>query len=573
MVCPPEPWPGLFGGGVLGNQECLVRVPIQDVEEKHGSAIDHYKKADMSSVLEVVNHLQQVPLRVNDDMVSLQRITWENGIDGLWPCSRAPLDVPERLGSDPDPDDLKLRNRLASQAHRAREQNRPKRVKIERSLQVAEELAGREIWQAIHSDHRGRLYVNNKFCSTQGPDNEKSLISFSHKTPTGEEGLEWLLKSAAGHNGMSRQTWHARLKWGQNNLQQMVAAATDPLGKLELWRSAKDPWQYLQACQGVKEVLETGSTGVPVRFDQTTSGCGILSTLVRDRKVAGLCNVYGSEPKDLYTVVAELVTERLIVDLQIGDTMEKALAELWLGRGIDRGLTKGPILAAPYGGSYMSLADSLVDALDEYLGFVPLDEFSYRVAVPAKYLAKHLWSEMKVEVESCLAVKSWLKKVCRKVMSKGHPLEWTTSMGWPMRLADREPTRRRINTLLFGSKISIVMADQPVDSPLSPTQANKGIGANFVHALDAAFLMDVVGRAKGKGIPLLTNHDCFACPTTHAEGLHRLLHHTYGEMYKVDWLGMFRSEIKERTGISTPEPPMINTLGEGEIGSSPYLFS
>ena len=69
----------------------------------------------------------------------------------------------------------------------------------------------------------------------------------------------------------------------------------------------------------------------------------------------------------LKALKAEQVTQRLTQDLQFGDEKEKALAELWLGRGIDRKLTKGPILASPYGGSFMSLCDSLVEALDDHL--------------------------------------------------------------------------------------------------------------------------------------------------------------------------------------------------------------
>ena len=63
-------------------------------------------------------------------------------------------------------------------AHRDREVNRPRRVKIERSLQAAEELAGRHVWQSWHTDYRGRMYTGNKFVTTQGQDHEKAQLSF-----------------------------------------------------------------------------------------------------------------------------------------------------------------------------------------------------------------------------------------------------------------------------------------------------------------------------------------------------------------------------------------------------------
>ena len=573
MVCPPEPWPGLYGGGVLGNQECLIRVPIQDNEEKDGSAIEHYRRADLSAFVSAVNHLQATPLVVDGEMVELQRTAWENGIEGLYPCRRAPMEVPERLGNEPTAEELRARNRLAAMAHRDREQNRTRRIKIERALQSAEELAGRTVWQAYHADHRGRIYSGNKYVTHQGPDYEKALLSFQQQAPATEEGIDWIFKAAAGHYGLSRSYWSERLRWGQQHKDQMLAAAADPLGRLELWRSAKDPWQFLQMCKGLQQALETGATGVPIRFDQTTSGCGILAALVRDAKVGRLCNLFGTTPRDLYSVIAEQVVRRLTVDLEMGDERSKALAELWLGRGIDRGLVKGPILATPYGGSYMSLCDSLVDALDEHLGYVPLDEFAFRVAIPAKYLASHLWAELKAVVQPCIEVKTWLKKSCRLVMSAGHPFEWTTPMGWPMRLADREPTKRKVQTLMFGRKISLTIQDQPVDSPLSATQANKGIGANFVHAFDAALCQQVIYRAGELGMPLLTNHDCFATHTNDATVLHTMLHTAFRDMHRTNWLQVAREEIQMTTGVSLSDPPYIGTLQPGLLGTNPYLYS
>ena len=573
MVCPPNPWNGLYGGGMIDNQECLVRVPIQDHEEKHTTAITHYKTANLLKVLTAVNYLQETPLRVDAEMVDLQRVAWENGIDGLFPCSRAPMDLPERLGNNPTAEDLKLRNRLAAMAHRDREQNRPRRVRIERSLQMAEELSGRTIWQSYHADHRGRLYTGNKYVTTMGPDTEKAILHFNSKMAVDDTGIEWLLKAAAGHYGLSKKTWKERLMWGNRNIEKIKATAQDPLKNLDLWRDADDPWQFLQLCRGVEQAIKFRKCDVPVRFDQTTSGCGILSALVRDKNVGRLCNLYGDEPQDLYTKVAEQVTYRLSQDLQLGDEKEKALAELWLGRGIDRKLTKGPILASPYGGSFMSLCDSLVEALDEHLNYVPLDEFALRVAMPSKYLAKHIWAELKKEIHTCMEVKKWLMKVCRITLSKGKPLEWTSPSGWPMKVADREPTTRTVRTFLFGKRLNVNLQDQPINAPLSATQANKSIGANFAHSLDSAYLVSLLNTCEDQAIPVLTNHDCFATQAMTAGELHKTLHKTMNSMYKNDLLKQAWIEMCVNSGINLPEPPWVNTLDENVIGSNPYLFS
>ena len=221
----------------------------------------------------------------------------------------------------------------------------------------------------------------------------------------------------------------------------------------------------------------------------------------------------------------------------------------------------------------MSLCDSLVDSLEEHLGFVPLDEFTFRVAIPSKYLASHLWSSTKEEIHRILEIKTWLKKVTRKVMVKGHPLEWTTPMGWPMRIADREPQLRNVKTLLFGQKTSMNLVSQPFNAPLSATQANKGVCANWTHSFDACFVHWVVCRVVELGWPLLTNHDCFACHASNAEPIHRLLHDTFRDLYIHDWLADIKEEIQTNTGVSLPKIPYVNDLSEGLLGTNPYLFS
>ena len=570
MLVPPRDWVGLHGGGLLENEEPLVKVVLQDASEE--GALAHYEAADMSVPVAAVNHLQRQRLICSGPMVGTQRVTWEGGWEGLWPCSRNPPELPDRLTGNPSPEEVKARNKRAAAAHRDREMNRHRRVKIERSLQIAEDVADRVVYQAHYCCHRGRIHANARV-STQGPDHEKAQLSFAEQLPVNAEAFDWLLKGAAGHYGLSRSAWKERLDWGSKHIDLMVAAADDPLNRTELWRGAKDPWQFLQACMGVKEAKETGRTGVMVRFDQTTSGCGILAALTRQDSVGRLCNLYGDTPADLYSIVAESVTAELSKDLQSGDQRRQTLAQLWLERGVDRGLCKGPILRAPYGGSYMSLCDGLVDALERHLGYVPLEEYVLRVSIPSKYLASIMWSELKRVINPVMEVKGWLRACCKKVLLQQKPLEWTSPSGWPMRVADREQTQRTIGTYLYGKRVEMNFADQPIDSPLSYTQANKALVANAIHAFDAAFCSTIAYKAAEQSIPLLTTHDCFACHPANAGRLHELLHWEFGQMYRKPQLARIHQEMQDNSGIDLPAPPIHNTMDPMAIGSNFYLFS
>lgn len=571
MVCEPRPWSGLWGGGRLGNEESLIRVPLADIDIPN--ARSHYERKNMQWLYRAANHLQSTCFVVSGEIVNIQRIAWEGGFDGLWPCSRAPMEPPPRLGHDPDINELKARNRLAAIAHRDREQNRPQRIRIERTLQLAEASAGRDVFQEIHTDHRGRFYTGNRYVTHQGPEYEKAMLDFSHKQLVDSDAMAWILKAAAGHYGLGRKSWEERLTWGWDNRELMLSVAADPLEKMELWRSADDPWQFLQLCRGYKEAAETGRSGVPIRFDQTTSGCGILAALVRDEAVGRACNLFGDTRDDLYEQVAAAVNLRLQKDLDYGDVREKTLAEIWLKRGVTRSLVKGPVLAVPYGGSYQSCADRLLEDLDKHLGHPPLDEFKLRVSLPSKYLASHLWAELKVAVEPVNQIKSWLKKCCRKVMLEGYVLQWDGPSGWPFLVNDREPSSTKVSTFLFGKKISYKFQQQPEGNPLSPTLANKSLPANFTHGFDAAMVHQLIYRAEEQCVHLMTNHDCFAVHPTNAGWLHETLLETFHDLYQKDWLEDWRSQIQSQTGIRLPNPPMVGTLDPKLIGSNPYLFS
>jgi len=575
MVCPPNPWVGIHGGGRLGSIEPMIRLPVQDQEDRRGPALDPYRQAPgMAKVTAMVNHLQAVPLTCSGDMPGLLRVAWDNGIDGLFPCRRVPPEVPERLGDDYQPEELQRRNRLAAIAHRDRVKNRATRIRVERTIQHAEAMAGRDCWQGWCIDYRGRAYATNAYSTHQGPDYDRALIAFRPE-PVGSDGIDWILKAAAGHDGLGRATWADRLAWGQENRQRMVAAAEDPLGRLELWRSTSDPWQFLQLCRGLKEAIETGQTGVPIRLDQTTSGLGILSALLRHRSTARLCNVWGKTPRDLYSVVAERCIAALRLELETSeDPHRRLMAERWLEVGITRSTVKGPVLAQPYGGSYMGAADAMADVMDAALGGdVQIEEFNWKVGIPAKYMAGILWREMKPLVAPCSLIKPWLRTVVTRVFLSGQPLEWTTPSGFPMRVADRMLKVIKVHTMLYGKQTATSFADAPLDAKLDPGLANKAICANFTHSFDAAFMTLVVDALRGRKIAVLPNHDCFATTPAHATELHNLLLHQFRGMWTTDWLEVFVEEVQGRTGVKLPKLPAYGDLAPGEIGENPHVFS
>ena len=282
----------------------------------------------------------------------------------------------------------------------------------------------------------------------------------------------------------------------------------------------------------------------------------------------------GDRPNDLYGVVAARVQDALRADLEAGDPRAQRHAAFWLELGIDRKLTKGPVMTSAYGARYQGVLDGLVELLTQELGLLQPWEYEAKLLAPSRYLAKRLLATLKEEVRPCLAVQEWLRQVSAIVVRAQKPIEWTTPMGFPIRLGAPAPMRSKVQTLMSGSPSWQTLMDKPKAGELSARATNRSITANLAHSFDGAFAAAIVHRGAMHGAQLLTNHDCFAACPARCDWLHHTLHDELRVLYMPDWLAEISAEIKTRSGVERlPEPPMVGDLCPGEIGQNPYCFS
>jgi DNA-directed RNA polymerase len=569
MLAPPRPWPGLYGGGHYSNTQPLVgcRTPRD---------LAYLEEADLSTALKVVNTLQDQQMAIDPWMVDMQRQAWDANLPDLFPVRREPLSSPPRPEDQSNRKAWREWQKEAAKAWHDEREGKRQRVRIEQALRQCEQVSGQPVWFAYDLDFRGRVYSSNRYATHQGPDWEKAAVGFAAAERCDEEAADWILKAAAGHFGLGRATWEERLRWGHNNIERMVAAAESPLDQLDLWAGAKEPWQFLQMARAFRSWLADPSQpiGVPIRFDQTTSGPGILAALVRDRRIAESCNLIGDRPNDLYAVVALRVQQILRGDLEAGCDRAQRHAAFWLELGIDRKLTKGPVMTTTYGAQYQGLVDGLVELLTQEVGLLQPWEYESKLLAPSRYLAKRLLATLKEEVQPCLAVQDWLRKVSAAVVKEQKPIEWATPMGFPIRLGAPTPTRSKVRTLLSGAPSWQSVMDKPVAGELSARATNRSITANLVHSFDGALVHAVVHRGAMHGAQLLTNHDCFATCPARSGWLHHTLHDELRTLYMPEWLHEISKEIKASSGVKRlPPPPIVGDLCPGEIGQNPYCFS
>ena len=557
MLQQPRPWTDLRGGGHLGNTKpVVVRAP-------------HLEAAGIPLQLAVVNRLQAQQMVVSPSMVALQAEAWDCGID-VFPVKREPVEAPPRPTEKVGKEGMREWYAACMDARVDRQQNAPLRLRVQRSIEALKDLQGQPCWFAYELDWRGRVYTANREATHQGPDWEKAAIELQGE-PAGEEGFEWLLKAAAGHWG-ERGTWPDRLAWGKQNLDLLTAAAEQPLDRVDLWRDAKDPWQFLQLCRAVRQWLMDPRVpiGCPVRLDQHASGMAILAALTRDGKLAAMTRLIGETPADLYGLMAEKVVHRLRLDLEAGPPHHQRQAAQWLELGVTRSTLKGPTMTTIYGAGFWSVADGLAAQLEGATDISPA-RYERELVQPSQYLARHINAVLKEELASCMKVRAWLREVSRLVVQTQQPVRWTTPTGFLVELGAEQQERAAVRTAVSGNRRWAATRATPGE--LSARVTSRGITANLIHSFDASYCQKVICRAGEHGFQVLTNHDCFAAIPSRAGQLHQLLHEELAAMYQPNWLGKVQREIQSRSGVEVPKPPMVGRLTVGEIGSNPYAFS
>ena len=536
--------------------------------------ISYITNEDLKVIKKPVHHLEGQALEIDKRMVDDMRTAWDCNIRGLFPVQRDPKEEPvaptEHIGSEAYKNYVK--ERWAAQ--KDRNNGAGIRNKIEQDIRELEEVAGRTVYNQYFADQRGRIYTLNKLATHQGPDWSKACINFAKGKRCSEEGFSWLLMAAAGHYGIN-DLWLERYEWGKKHLKQMCAVAEAPLDRLELWRDAKDKWQYLQLCRAIKEQIDNPNSisKCPIRLDQCCSGVGISSMLTGDHRLATWTNCIGDRKSDLYQVIADQVHLAVAKDLQTSPTNKKH-AELWLDYGIDRSLMKLPCMTAIYGAQYLGLVDYLVMKLEEKAPDKMVYDWQHHYLSPAGYLAKKIKLSLDNYLNSSFRLQKWLKLIAKHVLEQNKKVRWTSPIGWPIELGDEIDPRKNVHSLTRGKRKWTPWNEYENKDIFSARITKRSIMANTITSFDAAICLQVVSTCRELNIQILTNHDCFATIPTDAEELHKILLKQLEVTFKTRWLKKIRSEIITNTGIKNIDnPPVQRTISCLKPGENPYAYS
>lgn len=612
MVCPPKEWTSVLEGGYISpyiKKNKLIKNNSKEYLKK-------LETAKMPIVYEAINHLQSTAWQINNRVLEVVKQLWDEGKAVAELPDREdepliPFPYPEKTKEDAKtPEEIeviKKWKRDTYEIHKRNVQKRSVRLLVSQILRIANQFKEYEkIYFPHQMDFRGRLYPIPVLLQPQGTDLSKGLLHFAEGKAVDKESIKWLEIHGANMYGFDKENYDARIKWTKDRADEILSYAQNPLQNRG-WTEADKPFQFLAFCFEYCDYLtnpESFRTHIPIQLDGTCNGLQHYSALLRDLKGGTAVNlVNGNKPSDIYAKVAEKLEEKLnehirsnVDNIPIHSSNDNSgndnlsrtildsrlLANAWLQLGINRKLTKRPVMVLPYGGTMLSCREYIQEYLtDTYspnflwkhfmVGENPTDCI-FKVSV---WLSKYLWEAIQETLKAATVGMDYLRKIARIITASKQYIEWLTPAGLLVRQAYNSRKKKMIRTELYGSILKVTVN---IDQESLDTQRQlNGICPNFIHSLDAACLMLYLTKCKKEGInSFMTVHDCYGTLAPDTTMSVKLLREAFVEIYRQPILENFTQDVLSNLEINEEEIPQIPEKGSldiEEVLNSDYFFN
>lgn len=589
-VVPPKDWDGLTGGGY---HTTAFPYPLQLVKTRAKAHRKALQSADLSRVMSSVNSIQRTGWAVETRTLEVVKALLGTGneVAGLPPMMDDP--VPSKpVDIDTNETARNHWKRAAVQVHNRNRSMFSRRMLALKTVKIADEYAAYpSIYFPHQLDFRGRVYSVPQVLNPQGSDVAKGLLVFAKGEPIHtNEARDWFLVHGANSYGVDKVDFDERIAWTKENLQNILQAAKDPLDYL-WWTEADSPFVFLTWCFEFAQFYADPvnfKSRVPIAMDGSCNGLQHYSAMLRDPVGGKAVNLVPSDkPQDIYAEVAKVVNDGLYhsammehhpqwdwVSMTDEDRKEINLANTWGAFGIDRSITKRPVMVLPYGGTLSSCQKYVLEATSKKLAAGVRDPFGDTLFASCNWLGSRVWSAIGEVVVAARLAMGWLQEVTRKISSEG-PIQWTTPSGFVVVQAYPQLSKKRIETTLLGSTFRPQIHEEVPDTIDRRRQAN-GIAPNFVHALDASALTLTVNLAAKRGLDKFAMiHDSYGTTAAQTPALAKALRESFVSMYSGEnVLEVFAREVvPDHLKETTPSVPMVGGLDLSETLNSRYFFA
>lgn len=610
-VVPPKPWTGVVGGGYWAKG----RRPLPLIRLGSKSAVARYEDVYMPEVYDAVNIIQNTPWKVNKkvlDVVNMVEKLNNTPIDDI--PQMEPLKPEDYAGETEE--ELKAWKKAAAGIYRREKARQSRRLSLSFIVNQANKFSQfKAIWFPYNMDWRGRVYAVPMF-NPQGNDMQKGLLTLAVGKPIGADGFKWLKVHGANCAGIDKVTFEERIKWVEDNHENIMAAAKAPMDSIEWWGKLDSPFCFLAFCFEYAGVMHHGlsySCSLPIAFDGSCSGIQHFSAMLRDHIGGHAVNLTPSgKVQDIYRIVSDRIEEELKVllvngtdnevvtheDKKTGEINERLklgtreLARQWLTYGMSRKVTKRSVMTLAYGSKEYGFADQVYEdivmpAIDSGSGAMFTEP-----SQASRFMAKMIWEAVSVTVVAAVDAMKWLQGAAKllaaevkdkktgEILKPCLPVHWVTPDGFPVWQEYRKKDTTRLNLMFLGSFNLQPTVNKGMKKELDKHKQESGISPNFVHSQDGSHLRKTVVHTHRKyGVmSFAVIHDSFGTIPADAEYLFRGVRETMVETYRdndvlLDFYEQFEYQLHESQRDKLPELPKKGKLSIEDILSSDFAFA
>ncbi|KAJ3336444.1 DNA-directed RNA polymerase [Gonapodya sp. JEL0774] len=429
MVVEPREWTGVQSGGYFGRDARIMHTsPTSPEQLAYLRAAD--SRSHLSYFFSALTYLGSTPWQINQAILSVVLEVWNSGLslgdippeEGIIP-GPAPFD--RRQWSSVPADDKDAKRTFAIKvAERAAwlksERERfSGRCDMAGKIAVACAFAEKKIYFPHYVDFRGRAYPIPPNLNHVGNDLSRGLLQFYERKPLGVRGVFWLRVHLANTYGFDKAPFDDRAKWVDENWDEILDSAKNPLEGRRWWTKADAPFQCLAACKEIVAASEHPNgaeaycCGLPVQLDGSCNGLQHYAALGGDSIGAKEVNLMpGQQPGDVYTGVAKIVSRLVEDDATAGIEVAK------IARGkVNRALVKQTVMTQSYGVTFIGAREQINNRLKEAKLAGEHDLSDTDIFRCASYLAKLTNRAVAEMFTGARGIQEWLNKVALIVCS------------------------------------------------------------------------------------------------------------------------------------------------------------
>jgi hypothetical protein len=547
----------MSSNGVIRGGDPRKQVPF--VKNKNINSRYHYHVSQ--EVLDAVNIIQQVPFRVNEEV--LLQIEYDYREDTI------PLreNFPE----------FKLFESAMGKWNQARA-----------AAQIARKFIGKDIYFPQNVDYRGRMYPLASIFSPQGNDISKGMLEYADEIQLTDDGLIWVYATAASLYGFDKLSVEDRY--------------AEALFSVLDWnfQDADEPYQFLQYQNLIKRIVSTGdlSSNVTVPLDGSCNGLQHLAAMTKDKKAGKSVNLTNTDVRyDIYIEVADMsiepyrqwaatfdreaeikkleetrfelidkgwlkmTKEEAIIDRKEFNELVEKSVELMTSKD-RRKIAKRPVMIYPYAGTQ--------DGSTRYTAeFLAENGFCLDRGI-RKFFAHHMTLQLRKSIVAILdkpeAFMKLVKKQGGRIARSGKFPEFTTPDGFRMVNEHYEYITHRLKIQYKKEQKFLQIKEKTKNYCVSKIKTS--LSPNIIHSLDATHLRMTVRSLAKKGIDQMWFiHDSFGTNPNNASVLAQTIREEFVSLYD----GYHVADlIDECLGAKCPS---ADSLDINEVMNNQYFFS